>query len=559
MRPTVLTGGRLHCMDEHRTRADAIAYADGKILAVGDRVAVVEAAGPEATLHDLGGATVLPGFVDAHHHVSISALYGGLVRLTPPGVTDIPSLQAALAEAARGLAPGRWVVAMEWDEGLLAERRPPTRSELDEAVGDRPLFALHQTCHRALANSRALELAGIGRHTPNPAGGTISRCATGLPDGLLIERGMSRVESLARPDLAAHDAEGFLARMAEHYRALVAVGITRVADTAAPADLLTLYRASASRGEVLVPTLICPVSTTGYLEEPWDVLDGPVTGEQDGPLRIGPVKLVFDGAPGCSMCLGWWQTFGALVRTAALSLRLGSFDPLRTSMSIVPRYGRQVRSGVAIYQAAEAERMVRGLLERGFGVATHAIGNAAVEVAVGAYEAAGAGVHASGAPRIEHGAFASRALVERIAGVGAGVAVQPAFLAMPSMSGVVRVSGLPIFPLRWMLDAGITVAGSSDYPVAGFDPLEGIRRAVSRQNARGEVVDEEQRISVEEAVHLYTAGGAALCGSLNESGTLEVGKRADLVVLGGGLDALEEASVRATVIGGEIVYGQLGG
>src|SRR5690606_18757073 len=117
------------------------------------------------------------------------------------------------------------------------------------------------------------------------AGGQIGRGKGGLPDGLLVERGMSRVEALARPDLARHDAEGFLERIAAHYRGMVAAGITRVADTAVPIDLMPLYREAAARGEVLVPTIVCPVSATGYLEAPWDVLKSDVTGEEEGPLR----------------------------------------------------------------------------------------------------------------------------------------------------------------------------------------------------------------------------------------------------------------------------------
>lgn len=322
----VVVNADVRVMDPGGARADALALRDGRILAVGAREEILLLAGAEAATWDAGGATLLPGFIDAHHHACLDALYGGRVRLAPPLVTDIASLQAALRDAARSLPPDRWLVATNWDELLLAERRPPTLEELDDAVPDHPLMALHYSCHRALANSRALTLAGIGRSSPDPSGGVISRGKGGRPDGLLLERGMSRVESLARASLARTDAEGFFARLGAHHRALAAVGITRIVDAAVPADLAALYAEAARRGLLVVPTVMMPVSGHGYFEAPWDALGGPVTGAGEGMLVTGPLKLVFDGAPGCAMCLDWWQVAGVVVASWARALRDGSLD-----------------------------------------------------------------------------------------------------------------------------------------------------------------------------------------------------------------------------------------
>jgi predicted amidohydrolase YtcJ len=555
---TTIVAARVRTMIDASPIAEAIAYRGPVIVAVGTRDQVTAAAGGGATVVDAGDATVLPGFVDAHHHMALSALYGGLLRLTAPRVTDIGSLQAALADAARSVAPGRWLVAMDWDEARLAERRPPTRRELDDAVPDRPVFALHYTCHRAVANSRALELASIGPGTPDPSGGAISRGRGGLPDGLLIERGMSAVEALARPDLVASDVDGFLQRMAAHYRAVVAAGITRVADLSVPIDLLPLYRELVRRGGVLIPTLVCPVSAAGYLEPPWDLLDGPVTGHQDGPLTIGPVKLVFDGVPGCAMCLSWWQALAVMVKTVALAIRTGSIDPVRTGMSTRPRLGTRMRTGIAIYRRDEAAQVIAALADRGFGVATHALGNDAVANLLDAYEAVGARLHEPGVPRIEHAMFLDRKLVRRIADGGFAVVSQPAMVAMPAYANVVGIPGMPFNALRWLADAGVPVAFGSDYPVFGFDPLDGVRGACSRRNARGAVVDPDQRLTLDEALAMATRGGAAACGASEVCGTLEIGKRADLVVIDGEPDH-PEARVRATVVGGRLVHGQLDG
>ncbi|WP_394850431.1 amidohydrolase [Pendulispora brunnea] len=552
----VIQNADVRTMDASGRRAEAVAWRDGKIVAVGTRA---EVAGPEATVWDAGGATVLPGFVDAHHHAFLATLMDGGVRLRPPGVCTIADLQRALSAASAQLPPGAWLVASEWDEALLAERRAPTRRELDDAVPDRPLLAFHYSCHRALANSRALEAAGIDKHTPDPSGGLISRGPDGLPDGLLIERGMSRVEIAARANHTPEQANDFFARLAQHHDALLAAGITRIADAAVPADLMVLYREAARRGFLRVPTVMMPVSARGTFEAPWDVLEGPVTGEEEGLLTVGALKLIFDGAPVCAMCVGWRQMAGAVVNTLAMGLRQRSFDSMRTMSSARLRFGRDgVRTGINIYRREEARAVIRAATERGFAVATHAIGNDAIDIAVSAYEATGSAVSRIRAPRIEHAVFLSRPLVARMANAGVLVVAQPHFLALPAMGTAARIPGIANTALRWLLDAKIKVAGSSDYPVASFDPLDGIRSAVHRRTLRGHVNEPEQRIALDEALTMYTRTSAEACGALDRCGTLEAGKRADIVVLDGPLASdLKSVRVRATVLGGDVAFGQI--
>ena len=543
------------------SEAEAMAARDGVIVAVGTARDVAAVAGADAERCDLRGQTLLPGFIDAHHHPSIVALYGALVRLVRPHVTDVASLQRALAAAAEKLAPGEWLVACDWDELNFKERRPPTRAELDEAVPDRPLFAMHYSCHRAVVNSRALELAGIDRNTASPSGGTISRGKDRVPDGLLIERAMCRAEEAARASLIAQDADGYFARLTRHHEALLAKGVTYVVDATVPTDLLTLYREGLRRGALRVPTLAFPVSTKGYLEAPWDILDGPVTGQADDELlRVGPVKLVFDGAPGCAMCLSWWQVAGSTLSAWARAAEDGSLDAVRTALSVKPRFeGTSVRTGIAIYRHDEAEAIVRAAAQRGFSVAIHAVGNEAVETALDAYAAAPVN-GAAALRRIEHATFLDEPLVRRIKDSGVAVVAQPHFMSLPTYASAPSIPGLRNSPLRWLLDAGVPVAGSSDFPVAGFDPLDGVRSAMSRKTLRGHVYEGDQCVSLDEALAMYTRTAAEVCGEGATRGTLEVGKRADFVVVRGSLrraEELETARVVATALGGEVVFGSL--
>ncbi|MFO0615788.1 MAG: amidohydrolase [Polyangiaceae bacterium] len=552
-----LVNADVRTLDPRSPRADSIAWRAGRILAVGARQEVEAALGAHASIEDAGGRTVLPGFIDAHQHPCIVAIYGGAIRLSPPAVHDIPSLLAALREAAARAPAGEWIVAADWDELHLAERRKPTREELDSALPDHPLLALHYSCHRAVANSRALALAGIDRHTPEPSGGTIGRGRGGEPDGLLIERGMSRVESLARASLVARDAEAYFQRLRAHHEALARVGITRVVDATVPTSLAALYREAERGGHLLVPTVMLPVSDAGWLEEPLEVLDGPRTGEGSDLLSVGPVKLVFDGAPACAMCIGWWQLAGSIVGSLAVMLRDRSLDSLRAMTSLAPRYGAKIRTGITIYPKEDADRVVRRIVERGFGVATHAVGNEAIATALGAYEACGGRLGEAAIPRLEHAQFMDRALIERVAASGAAVVTQPHFVSLPAFSSAPSIPGLKNGAVRWLLDAGVKVAGSSDFPVAGFDPLDGIRSAVTRRTARGYTLEEDQAVTLDEAIAMYTRVAAEVSGGLAVTGTLEPGKRADLVILDGALDrsTLADRRVETTVIGGRVAHG----
>ena len=249
------------------------------------------------------------------------------------------------------------------------------------------------------------------------------------------------------------------------------------------------------------------------------------------------------------------------MKAIAMSLRQGSMDAIRNATSVKPRIGRRIETGIRIYRREEARDIVRAATERGFGLAIHAIGNAAVDLALSAYEAAGDKLGTAGMPRIEHATFVDRELCARIAGVGAAVVAQPNFLGLPAFGAAPSIPGLRISPLRWLLDAGVLVAGSSDFPVAGFAPLDGVREAVTRRTTNGTVLEEDQCVDLHEAVALYTRSAAAVVGCLDSSGTLETGKRADLVVLDEPLDgagALERARVRATIIGGQVVFGRPG-
>jgi predicted amidohydrolase YtcJ len=182
---------------------------------------------------------------------------------------------------------------------------------------------------------------------------------------------------------------------------------------------------------------------------------------------------------------------------------------------------------------------------RGFRVASHAIGNAAIDMVLDAYSSA-----KPESARIEHATFITDTQIAKIADLGAAVVTQPYFMTLPAIAQAPSIPGIGYQPLRSMLQAGVCVAGSSDFPVTDFDPMLGIRAAQERKTRLGEVRDPDERLSEDEAIRLYTRNAAQAAGCLDRCGTLDIGKRADLMVLDGD-------KVTATVIGGELRFGAL--
>jgi hypothetical protein len=215
----------------------------------------------------------------------------------------------------------------------------------------------------------------------------------------------------------------------------------------------------------------------------------------------------------------------------------------------------KLRRGLLFYDRAAAQATVRHATERGFDLMIHAIGNEAIDVALDAIESAPA--HRKSPPRIEHATFSSELQRKRAADLGIVISTQASFLATPDLAAAPPVSGIAMLPLRSFVDAGATLALSSDHPVTTFDVLHGIRCAVTRKLADGRIHDKDQRLSVEQALAGYTRGAAIATGTLDVCGTLEAGKRADLVMLSEdpyATGALDRVTVVETLLAGARVY-----
>jgi len=560
----LFAGGPILTMRREAPRAEALAIAGDRIVAVGE-AAAVRAAAPGAEQVDLAGACLLPGFIDAHHHFSEGALFNSMTNLHWPVVRSVEEILEAIIARAAQTPPGQWVIGEGYDESRLRERRRPTLRELDAASPEHPVLLVQYSYHEAVVNSRAHQVAGLPLRRPNPPGGEIGLDRRGQPTGHMVENAVAPFYTRAVREALVRDEAGYMAQLALYQDRLFAAGLTRVYDAAvSPLMESTLGRA-VELGVLRIPVWMMLASGDGMFMPPRDRLGAARSGGGEDPLRSGPLKLFMDGGERAAMALPLRVVAGAGLAAIGRMLRRRSLAPLRASSGVPGRLDRSewcVRSGILFYTEAQARELVDEALARGFSLAVHAEGNQAIERTLRVLPSSPDDRAPGVAPhRIEHFFFPGPDAIARAAEAGVATAVQPAIVEWVGdrMLDMGMVGRWLFTPLRSMLDAGLTVAGSSDAPVVDFDPLVGIRAAVRRRAASGESVEDGQQVTIGEALEMYTVHGARSGGLEHEVGTLEAGKRADLVVLSAdpttlAPEDLDHLAVERTVCGGSDVY-----
>ena len=547
--------GPVLTMDSSRPAAEGVAIRDGRIEAVGTADEVRAAAGDRAELVEAGDGLILPAFIDAHHHFCMAAFD----RRTPD-LHDVPTIAALLervAEAARGGGEG-WLRLQGYDPAKLREGRAPTAEELDEVCPDRPLLLIAYSFHDACLNSRGLEAMGWSATAPDPPNGMLIR-RRGRLTGEVSEGAMFLAEARSRDSLLESAADAWIAECEAHGRDLLAAGIVRVGDAAVPPLFERLYERAAEAGALPVIVHRMPVAAASMIEPRTDAAP---TGSGPAATPIGPAKLFMDGAERCAVCVSMTE----MARAAAAALRSAvggeALAALRQSAALRWERGRDGRmhAGMLFWDQDALNAAVRAAAAAGLQVAQHAIGNEAIEMAVAALEAAGGALDdLPGRPRLEHVTLLDAELARRVAGVGAMAVVQPYFnydMVGDYMAVTPPPSPTVVLPLRTLVDAGVELAGSSDHPVSGYDVLAAVEAAVTRRTRKGRVTEPGEALTAEEALRAYTLGSARALGVENEAGSLEPGKRADVVVLSADPRRTmpTDARVLRTYRGGELVY-----
>ena len=512
-------------------RARSMLVRDGRIAAVGSAEAVRAQAGPGARVARLDGATVIPGLIDAHCHVSDVGYLAAAADCGQPSAPDIPAIQARLREAAARAPAGAWVTGSGYVEYKLRERRHPARADLDAAVPDRPAVLYHTSLHACVLNTAALREAGFADDQPDPPGGAFGRDAQGRLDGVVYEGPMFALfERNLREDLARMGAAQ-RAKVAETAgQHLAALGLTAACDADLRRDTFAAFAEADAQG--LLSQRIYGLVVHDQVD--WLLASG-LQGRHSGRLATEAVKIWADG--------------GMSSRTAAIH---GTYP--------VPPNG----SGILYFGRDELTAMVREFDARGFQVCVHAQGDRAIETVLDAYAATLAPAVIPRNPRrhrIEHGGAMYPALAARAADLGVLVASQPGFLSALGDGFAAAFPGQrdQLYSFASWQRAGITVAGSSDAPVITPDPLVGIRDAMLRRTGEGHVLGPGERLSARAALALYTRHAAFAMHRETEIGSLEPGKLADFAVLDRNpLDVdperITDIRVLATAVDGKPVY-----
>ncbi|MGA3325116.1 MAG: amidohydrolase [Terriglobia bacterium] len=518
--------------------AQAVAIANGRILAVGTDAEIQAYAGRNTKIVDLKGRLVVPGMIDSHAH-----FIGGGFQLLSVDLKDARSEEEftrRIAEKARTLAPRRWLLGGDWDEQAWASAKLPTRQMIDAATENHPVFLSRYDGHAALANSLALKLAGVTRATPDPVGGVIVRdAATGEPTGVFKDAAQDLIAKAIPPPTEAEMTEALHAALAEAAR----VGLTSVHSITVDGDSwngsftgeIQLMRRAELEGWLTCRMYeIIPITRWEKLRDA-----GIARNMGDDFIKMGGVKAFADGSLG-SATAWMYEPFADDPANRGIPLPLMS-------------------------PPTKMEALAGGADQAQIQICIHAIGDRAIAEILDMYERLGGGNPAAHRFRIEHAQHMRPQDFARFGKLGIVASMQPYHAIDDGRWAEKRLGHERArwsYAWRSMLDAGAPVAFGSDWPVAPLSPILGIYAAVTRATLDGKHPDgwfPEQRITVEEALRAYTQGAAYAAFQENEKGSITPGKLGDVVVLSDDLFTIPPAKIKdahvvMTVVGGKIVY-----
>ncbi|TAL29185.1 MAG: amidohydrolase [Phenylobacterium sp.] len=511
---------------------EAVVARDGKILFAGDLAAARKAAGAGVVEHDLAGKTLLPAFVDAHSHFASAVQEAGRLNLAGPEagpITDNASLIAAVRRFAANIPKGQWVVATRYDQEALAEKRYITRAELDAALPDHKVALLHVSGHGMVVNSRALAAAGLVDGQPAPEGGVVTADAQGRLTGGLFETAMGPVNAVLPQKTAADK----LAALDDAQDLYLREGFTFAQDAATqPADLAFLT-SEAARGKLKLDLAVLPLSLAGLD----DLYANPALRPHVwlGRVKLQGVKFILDGSP--------------QARTAFFTRDYARGSPDGSH----PWRGRPLAGD------AQVQAMMKEAHARGWQIFVHANGDAAIDMAIHAFDALGIKAADDRRPIVIHSQFVRPDQLKDYARIGVG----PALFSNHTFywADVHRSNFGPevtdfISPFAAARAAGLTPSNHSDYPVTSLDTRFQLWTAMARTSRTGVVSGPGQRESAYRALQALTTGPAWQTFEETRRGRIAPGLLADFVILDADPLTTPVGSIRAITVTETIKEGQ---
>jgi len=540
----IFFGGPIITMDESLPLAEAVAVKWDRIAAVGSNQEILNLAGQDTERIDLAGKTLLPGFIEPHNHFSVagtSSLLHANLQSPPLGpISKIKDLIEELREKASRAPKGEWICGRGYDDTLLSEQRHPTREDLDEVSKENPVWIIHTSGHLSVANSKALEISGITRDTPQPPGGVIRmNPKTSQPDGVFEEMPAQGLVGKWIPPLTMEQRLEGLAAAAQQF---LQAGVTSSYDAGVvfprgDRTEIVAYQKSIARGDL--PIRITMMVGIDFLLSCGG--DGPafLTNFGDSRLKIGPAKIIVDGS--IQGYTGWL-----------------------TKPYHVPLKGDSAYRGYPVTSPAQLKSIVSKAHKDGIQVAAHGNGDAAIDSILDVYRSAQKEFTRPDARhRIEHCQMAREDQLDAMAELG----VSPSFFVSHTFYWGDRHQsifigperGKRISPLRSAKERGLRFSIHSDCPVTPASPLFCVFAAVNRVTRKGEILGSEYRLTVEEALRAVTIDAAWQNFEEEVKGSIQPGKLADFVILGENPLAadplkIREIKVAETIVGGKTVF-----
>ncbi len=527
----IFYNGRIFTSNPEQPYAEAMVVEAGKIIWIGSNKDIKETA---AACTDLKGKRVLPGFVDAHMHPLFLANAVKQIACTPPAVNSIDEmLQKVMEKRACSPDNGSWIEGWGYDENKLSEGRSPNRWDLDKASPDVPVFIMRTCFHIAVVNSRALQLAGINKDTPDPAGGKIDRDENGEPTGILRECAKDLVYSMIPKPTMDVSADN----LALLSTILLSQGITSMAECLAettPEDYYNIYIKAAEKG----------LKQRVVLYYQWDQLkkSGRLPVDKRNPenrIFIGGIKIMADGS---------------------ISGKTAWIDP--PYFKDENNYGLQTITCDELLKAADYAE--KNQLQ----ISVHAMGEQAIDLVVNTLYVKNCWLTDKPCIRIDHAAMPTDSAIRKSSEKGFFFVSQPIFIYAEIESylknlGLIRTK--KTYPYKHILQSGVKLAFSSDAPATAWsdpsNPFTAIKAAVTRVSYDGTDNGRENALDVETAICLYTREATEACG-IKGTGILKPGCYADFIILDQdileiGPEEIDSINVSETYINGALVYKNL--
>ena len=533
---TIYVNGTVITVDALNRTMEAVAVTADRIVATGDTADIRRLSGPDTHVVDLAGKTMLPGFYAPHDHFpgsGMSALFSLNLGSPPMGpIETMENLVTALKQRADETPAGEWVRAGGYDDTLLAEKRHPTREDLDRASTEHPIAISHTSGHLSVVNTLALELSGITRATPDPAGGVLQRDpATGEPNGVLEESARQVIRGGGRRTMSQDD---LLAAIAWSSRDYVEDGVTTAVVTGSFGANVEALESAANQEVLQLRIIAYGFSGTG------DSSIGPPTPQPAvAMVKRGGIKMIQDGSN---------QGF------------TGYFtEPYHTPFRGDPSY-----RGYPSRSREELTDLVKALHRAGHQIAIHGNGDAAIDDIIHAYrEAQREFPRPDARHRIEHCQMVRKDQLDQIAELN----ITPSFFVghvfywgdrhRDIFMGPTRAAG--ISPLRSALDRGIRFTVHDDTPVTPVDPLHLMWVSVNRRTRSNQVLGPDERVTPVEALRAMTIDAAWQNFEEEIKGSIEIGKVADFAILADNPLTVDPATIKdievlETIVGGKTVY-----